>query len=93
MTIRVKIDRILGGIPREEDVSISKWIASTAYAVDDLVWLSTNNGIYRCVTANNDLTFDADKWTAIGTVGSYNLDGGAPDSVYGGIPALDGGEI
>lgn len=42
---------------------IENWVASTAYAVNDLV--INDNIIYQCITANSDATFDTAKWVQV----------------------------
>lgn len=44
--------------------SIKDWVASTTYAVGNLVIYQ--NSLYKCITANNDSTFDETKWQEIG---------------------------
>jgi hypothetical protein len=44
---------------------LAKWVASTSYSIDDIVWYSVDDKVYRCITANSDATFTPAKWTAL----------------------------
>jgi hypothetical protein len=41
---------------------LDKWVAGTAYEVNDVKWLQTDNTIYVCTTGNNDVVFTPDNW-------------------------------
>lgn len=46
------------------NASIADWVASTSYAVGDMVIYQ--NSIYKCITANSDATFTGSNWVEIG---------------------------
>ena len=54
---------------------LDQWITATSYSVADVVWLSTDNKIYRCTTNNADVSFIPSNWQELsenpleGTVG------------------------
>jgi hypothetical protein len=41
----------------------SSWVASTSYALDDIV--IQDNKLYKCITANSDAEFTDSKWEHI----------------------------
>jgi len=51
------------------------------------LWINTTNGkLYQL--KNDDIN-----WVEVGKTGSPNLDGGLPNSNYGGIDPVDGGGV
>jgi hypothetical protein len=60
---------------------LAKASEPTGQHAGDLFFKSTENSLYA---------YTGGTWTA---VGAGSIDGGAPDSNYGGITALDGGGI
>lgn len=61
------------------DLSLAPtWTANTSYTVGDIVKHEetndddeTRNYVYRCITANNDATFDYEKWITWQDVGDF----------------------
>ena len=53
---------------------ITKWISATTYTVDTVVWYETENGIYRCITGNSDVTFTPANWQLLGASSWGDLD-------------------
>ena len=51
-------DHALAGLPRDR----GNWAASTSYIAGDTVYHAVNAKVYRCRTANSDVTFTASKW-------------------------------
>jgi len=45
---------------------LDEWVSTTSYAIGDVIWLSTNNVVYRCLTANSDVTFTDVNWQSVG---------------------------
>lgn len=45
--------------------SINEWVANKNYKVDEIVIY--DNKIYKCITINNDATFDDTKWQMLGS--------------------------
>ena len=41
---------------------LDQWVTATNYEVGDVVWLSDDNKIYRCITLNSDVTFTPANW-------------------------------
>ncbi len=56
------IDTLLSPIGGGGGGGLDEWIALTEYEVGDVVWLSTDNKIYRCLLANTDAAFTYSKW-------------------------------
>jgi len=48
-----------------EGDGLSQWFISTSYVVDNVVWLATDNKIYRCITPNSDVTFTPANWVEL----------------------------
>jgi len=52
---------------------LDEWVSAAPYLVGDIVWLSTTNTIYRCITLNSDVTFISTNWQRLSNDATLSL--------------------
>lgn len=72
---------------------LTKWVGSTHYLVDDIVWDEPSNKIYRCTTENTDPTFVPGNWQELSGAAAalFELGSGASSAQRVGLTNSAGG--